>query len=241
MRAVVLAGGKGTRLLPYTALIPKPLVPLGDKFAILEVVLMQLKSAGFDHVTLAVSHLAHLITAYCGDGTKWGLRLDYSIEETPLSTMGPLTLIPDLPPDFLVMNGDVLCDLDFGSFLREHTRRGSEVSVAAFRRSVPIDFGVIQYDASSGQLVSFSEKPTLELDVSMGVYCLNRRTVDGFPRGQPYGFDRLMLDTIEARRQAWIYRFSGFWLDIGRPEDYQLANEQFESLSARLGIDRWSQ
>jgi NDP-mannose synthase len=133
----------------------------------------------------------------------------------------------------------VLCNLDYGAFLREHVRRHNQVSVAAFRRSVTIDFGVIQYDAS-GQLVSFAEKPTMAMDVSMGIYCLNRRVVDGFPHGEPYGFDRLMLDAIEGHRQAWIYPFSGYWLDIGRPEDYQLANEQFASLSKELGIDRWS-
>jgi len=239
VEAIILAGGKGTRLLPYTTLIPKPLVPLGGKFAILEIVLMQLKMAGFDHVTLAVSHLAHLITAFCGDGTKWGLRLDYSVEETPLSTMGPLTLIHDLPSDFLVMNGDVLCNLDFGTFLREHVQRGNQVSVAAFKRSVTIDFGVLEYD-TSGQLLSFAEKPTMHMDVSMGIYCLNRRVVEAFPSGQPYGFDNLMLDSIAAGHRTWIHSFSGYWLDIGRPEDYELANEQFTFLSKELGIDGWS-
>ena len=238
MRAIILAGGKGTRLLPYTTLLPKPLVPLGGRFAILEIVLMQLKAAGFEHVTLAVSHLAHLIMAFCGDGSKWGLRLDYSVEDTPLSTMGPLKLIKDLPADFLVMNGDVLCNLDFGAFLREHVQRGNQVSVAAFKRSVTIDFGVIEYDAS-GQLVSFAEKPTMHMDVSMGVYCLKREVVEAFHAGQPYGFDNLMLDSIATGRRIWIHPFSGYWLDIGRPQDYEMANDQFPALAKELGIDPW--
>ena len=115
MRAIIMAGGQGTRLRPYTTLIPKPLVPLGGKYAILEVVLHQLKTAGFDHITIAVNHLAHLITAYFGDGSRLGLKIDYSFEDAPLSTIGPLTLIEDLPENFLVMNGDILCDLDYGS------------------------------------------------------------------------------------------------------------------------------
>ena len=239
MRAIVLAGGKGTRLLPYTTLIPKPLVPVGGKFAILEIVLMQLKACGFTHVTLAVSHLAHLITAFCGDGSKWGLRLDYSVEETPLSTMGPLTLIGDLPANFLVMNGDILCNLNYGAFLQEHIARENQVSVAAFKRSVTIDFGVLEYDAS-GQLVKFAEKPTMSMDVSMGIYCLNRQVVDTFPPGRPYGFDNLMLDSIAAARRTWISPFSGYWLDIGRPEDYELANQQFPLLCKEFGIPEWS-
>jgi NDP-sugar pyrophosphorylase family protein len=153
--------------------------------------------------------------------------------------MGPLTLIRDLPPDFLVMNGDVLCNLDYAAFLQAHVQRGNQVSVAAFRRSVTIDFGVVEYDAS-GALVSFAEKPTLNMDVSMGIYCLNRQVVESFPPGQPYGFDNLMLDSIAAARRIWIHPFSGYWLDIGRPEDYELANEQFPSFTKELGLDGWS-
>ena len=147
MRAIVLAGGKGTRLRPYTTLIPKPLVPLGGKYSILEIILLQLSKAGFTHVTLAVNHLSHLIMAYFGDGARFGLKLDYSIEESELSTIGPLTLIPDLPEDFLVMNGDILCDLDYSAFYRQHVQTQSKVSVSAYRREVKIDFGVLKYEA----------------------------------------------------------------------------------------------
>lgn len=169
MRAIILAGGKGTRLRPYTTLIPKPLVPLGGKYSILEIIIKQLRAAGFTHITLAVNHLSHLIQAYFGDGSRFGIRIDYSLEEGELSTIGPLTLIDDLPETFLVMNGDILCDLDYQAFFNAHVAAGSEISVSAFQRHVKIDFGVLRYDAS-GRLESFEEKPDYRFDVSMGIY-----------------------------------------------------------------------
>ena len=235
MRAVILAGGKGTRLRPYTTLIPKPLVPLGGRYSILELVLMQLAKAGFDHVTLAVNHLSQLIMAYFGDGSRWDLRLDYSREDRPLSTIGPLTLIDDLPDDFLVMNGDVLCDLDYRAFFDAHVARGSDVSVAVYRREVAVDFGVLRYNAA-GDLEHFEEKPSLSFDVSMGVYCLNRRVTAALPRGEAYGFDTLMLDSLAHGRPVKVVPFGGYWLDIGRPDDYEYADAHFDELAAKLGI-----
>ncbi|MDM0033304.1 sugar phosphate nucleotidyltransferase [Variovorax sp. J22P271] len=236
MRAVILAGGKGTRLRPYTTLIPKPLVPLGGKYSILELIILQLKRAGFTHVTLAVNHLSQLIMAYFGDGSRLGVELDYSLEEVELSTIGPLTLIKDLPDDFLVMNGDILCDLDYRSFYERHVTEGRKVSVSAFRREVKIDFGVLGYD-ESGQLTSFSEKPTYRFDVSMGIYCINRTVIESLPVGKPYGFDNLMHDGLQKRELVHIQPFGGYWLDIGRPDDYQFADDNFAELAGKLGID----
>lgn len=235
MRAVILAGGKGTRLRPFTTLIPKPLVPLGGRCSILEIVLMQLAQSGFTHVTLAVNHLANLIMAYFGDGSRWGLQLDYSLESKPLSTIAPLTLIKDLPDNFLVMNGDILCDLDYRAFYQEHEARGSDVTVSAYRREVNIDFGVLEYDDKQ-QLTGFREKPTYTFDVSMGIYCISRKIIERLPIGEPYGFDTLMLDGMEKGDKIWIRPFSGYWLDIGRPDDYQYADENFDSLIDRLHI-----
>lgn len=236
MRAVILAGGKGTRLLPFTTLIPKPLVPLGGRYSILEIILMQLAAAGFTRVTLAVNHLSHLIMSYFGDGSRWGIRLDYSLEDKPLSTIGPLTMIDDLPEHFLVMNGDILCDLDYADFLEAHVGSGAAVSVAAFRREVKIDFGVLTYDEEQ-RLTSFREKPSYTFDVSMGIYGLSRSTIEKLPRGEAYGFDTLMLDGLGSGSTIKIRPFFGYWLDIGRPEDYQYANDNFDELAARLGID----
>jgi NDP-sugar pyrophosphorylase family protein len=235
MRAVILAGGKGTRLRPYTTLIPKPLVPLGGKYSILEIIILQLRSAGFTHITLAVNHLSRLIMAYFGDGSRLGVRIDYSLEEGELSTIGPLTLIDDLPESFLVMNGDILCDLDFQAFFHSHISSGSQISVSAFKRHVRIDFGVLRYDLS-GQLEGFEEKPEYDFDVSMGIYCLNRKVIQELPRGKKYGFDNLMLDSLTAERRVNVSTFLGFWLDIGRPDDYEYADANFNYLANRLGI-----
>jgi len=235
MRAIIMAGGKGTRLRPYTTLIPKPLVPLGGKYSILEIVIMQLARAGFEHITLAVNHLSHLIMAYFGDGSRFGVKLDYSIEEIELSTIGPLTLLQDLPENFLVMNGDILCDLDYGTFFKEHVSKRASISVSSYRRQVKIDFGVLGTD-STGQLTSFKEKPVYDFDVSMGIYCLSRSVIAGLPRAMPYGFDTLMLDGLARGRRIDICPFAGYWLDIGRPDDYEYADENFAALSTKLGL-----
>ena len=236
MRAIILAGGKGTRLRPYTTLIPKPLVPLGGQYSILEIIIMQLKQAGFTHITLAVNHLSQLIMAYFGNGERLGVNIDYSLEEGELSTIGPLTLIDDLPENFLVMNGDILCDLDYKKFYDAHVAEKSRISVSAFRREVKIDFGVLRYD-ENGRLQEFREKPMYDFDVSMGIYCINRSVVEALPKGEKYGFDNLMVDGLEQGRPIDIRPFSGYWLDIGRPDDYEYADEHFDELSTRLGIN----
>src|SRR5215210_3237963 len=154
MHAVILAGGHGVRLRPYTTTLPKPLVPIGDEFAILEIVLQQLSGHGFTSVTLAIGHLGHLIRAYVGDGGQWGLDIDYHHERQPLGTIGPLVELRDsLPENFVVMNGDILCDLDFGELLRTHTAAHALMSIATYERKVKIDFGVLEADA--GKVVAF--------------------------------------------------------------------------------------
>jgi NDP-sugar pyrophosphorylase family protein len=236
MRAIILAGGKGTRLRPYTTLIPKPLVPLGGKYSILEIIIMQLSRSGFTHITLAVNHLSHLIMAYFGDGSRFGVKLDYSLEEAELSTIGPLSLIEDLPENFLVMNGDILCDLNYRNFYLAHLQEDSRISVSAFRRQVKIDFGVLKYNGS-GHLTEFQEKPAIDFDVSMGIYCINRTVIENLPRGKKYGFDNLMIDGLAKKEKIDIRPFFGYWLDIGRPDDYEYADENFTELAAKLGID----
>ena len=224
--AVILAGGKGVRLRPYTTSLPKPLVPLGDECSILEVVLRQLSRAGFRSVSLAIGHLGQLIRAYVGDGHQWGLDVEYWEEDSPLGTVGPLVLQRDrLPEDFLVMNGDILTDLPFGELLDHHRAGGGDVTVAAYTREVAIDFGVL--DLVGQTIAGFREKPTLEYTVSMGVYALSRRVLDRYEPGLPFGFDDLLLDQLRTCGPPQAYRFRGYWLDIGRPEDYDRANEEF--------------
>ncbi|MEU8548466.1 sugar phosphate nucleotidyltransferase [Streptomyces roseoverticillatus] len=226
MHVVILAGGKGVRLRPYTTALPKPLVPIGEEHAILEIVMRQLVDAGFTSCTLAIGHLGHIIRAYVGDGSQWGIRVDYATEESPLGTMGPLlTMLDRLPEHFLAMNGDILTDLDFGDVYRTHVASGAPLTIATYARQVSIDFGVLTTD--SDRVVGFAEKPRMDYRVSMGVYGVSRAALARYTPGLPLGFDELVLDMLEARTPPRAYQFDGYWLDIGRPDDYDRANREF--------------
>jgi NDP-sugar pyrophosphorylase family protein len=231
-RAVILAGGKGTRLRPYTVVLPKPLMPIGE-YPILEVIIRQLISAGIDHITLAVNHQAEIIRAFFQNGERWGIRIDYSLEEQPLSTMGPLKLIHDLPENFLVMNGDVLTDLDFVAFHDAHVEQGNIFTIASKRREQRIDYGVLDTN-ENGILTGFREKPAMEYEVSMGIYMVSREAMSFIPAGRPYGFDNLMLDLLAAGKPARVRPFEGYWLDIGRPDDYMKAIEEFDAMKSKF-------
>ncbi|WP_155356101.1 sugar phosphate nucleotidyltransferase [Acrocarpospora macrocephala] len=233
MHAVILAGGKGVRLRPYTTTLPKPLVPIGEQYSILEIIMRQLGERGFTTATLAIGHLGHLIRAYVGDGAQWGLHVDYALETSPLGTMGPLlTMLDDLPAQFLVMNGDILTDLDFGDLLHGHSQGRAPLTIATYRREVKIDFGVLT--AADGRIVEFTEKPTIDYRVSMGVYAISKQCLYGYPPGLPLGFDELVLDLLRKGRHPAQYDFDGHWLDIGRPDDYDRANAEFDLLRPAL-------
>lgn len=231
-RAVLLAGGTGTRLRPYTVVLPKPLMPIGD-YPILEVIVRQLVWHGFTHITLAVNHQANIIKAFFGDGSKWGVHLDYSLETKPMSTIAPLSLIPDLPDNFLLMNGDVLTDLDLTSFLQRHLTAGRLFTIAAARRLQLIDYGVLHID-STHRLTGFREKPRTEYLVSMGVYAVNRAVLDFVPPDCKYGFDDLMHNLLGRGESVTVEPYEGYWLDIGRPDDYMRAIEEFEQRKDKL-------
>ena len=231
-RAVILAGGEGTRLRPYTLVLPKPLMPLGE-YPILEVIVRQLVQSGFDHITLAVNHQAEIIKAFFQNGERWGIRIDYSLEDQPLGTMGPLRLVHDLPKHFLVMNGDILTDLDYTEFHDNHVSEDRIFTISSMRREHKIDYGVLDTDAE-GLLSGFREKPGVAYEVSMGVYMVSARVLQRIPVARPYGFDNLMLDLLEARSAATVRPFTGYWLDIGRPDDYAQAIDEFESMKSRF-------
>lgn len=231
-RAIILAGGKGTRLRPYTVVLPKPLMPIGD-YPILEVIIRQLVYFGFDHITMAVNHQAELIQAFFGNGSKWGIKIDYSLEDKPLSTMAPLKLIKDLPENFLVMNGDILTDLDFGKFYEHHIKGNHIFTISSYKRVIKSEFGVLEID-SNNRLIGFKEKPVSHFDVSMGIYMVNKRAVDYIPENTFYGFDHLMLDLMHDNQNAKVENFDGYWLDIGRPDDYMQAIEEFDTMKDRF-------
>jgi NDP-sugar pyrophosphorylase family protein len=232
-RAVILAGGRGTRLLPYTTVLPKPLVPIGE-YPVLEIIVRQLRRAGVKRLTLAVNHHANLIQAFFGDGASWNLEIDYSLEDVPLSTVAPLRLIPDLPDTFLLMNGDVLTDLDYAALCRSHRESGRLFTVAATTRRHTIDYGVLEIDAAGRTLTGFKEKPTAAYDVSMGIYVVQRDVVAMIPPDRAYGFDHLMVDLLGRGDRVNVYRHDGYWVDIGRPDDYAQATEEFERNRERL-------
>jgi len=230
-RAVVLAGGKGSRLRPYTVVLPKPLMPVGE-YPILEVILRQLAGQGFDRVTLAVNHQAEIIRAFCADGTRWGLNIDYSLETAPLSTIAPLCLIRDLPENFLLMNGDVLTDLAMSELYEKHVKEKRKFTIAAAQRTNVVDYGVLH--ARENRLTGFEEKPEFQYLVSMGVYVVNRSVLEKVPAGQKYGFDDLMLAMLARNESVHVEPYSGYWLDIGRVDDYMRAVDEFDARRDQL-------
>lgn len=235
MRAVIMAGGEGRRLRPFTVVIPKPLAPLGER-SILEIVLHQLKRYGLDHVTLAVGYHAELIMAVIGDGSKFGLTIDYSFEDTPLGTIGPLAQIKGLNETFLVMNGDILTDLPYDEFVTFHKKKGGVASIAAHKESEEISLGVLECD-KDGRLVGFHEKPRFEYTVSMGIYLFEPQVLEFIQPGVRMGLDGLVGRLLEARLPVYTYPFDGHWIDIGRFEDFGVAMELFEKHKERfLGV-----
>jgi NDP-sugar pyrophosphorylase family protein len=234
MQAVILAGGKGRRLRPYTTVLPKPLMPLGD-MPIIEVVLRQLAASGFDQVTVAVGYLAELLMAYCGDGSKFGLKLRYSREEEPLGTAGPLALIDGLRHGdaFLVMNGDVLTSLDLRSLVQQHRASGAVATIATHQRQQQINYGIIESDEES-RVTAYIEKPVHRYQVSMGIYVLEPTVLDWIPRGRYLDLPDLVRQLMAAGQPVMAYPFDGYWLDIGRHDDYEQAVEEFEAMRPQL-------
>jgi NDP-sugar pyrophosphorylase family protein len=232
MQAIILAGGKGRRLMPYTTVLPKPLMPIGD-YSILEVILRQLMHAGFKKVTISTGYLHELIHAYIDSNKKLGLDISYVHEDTPLGTIGPLRLMKDLESNFLVMNGDILTDINYKALIDWHTKKKAIATVATYRRDAPIDFGVLEKDTEN-RIIAFREKPTYHFDVSMGVYVFSKKILNYVPRSEPFGFDQLMYALTADKAPVFSYPHDGYWLDIGRPDDYARSIEEFERYKDRF-------
>lgn len=236
--AVILAGGKGTRLAPLTTVLPKPLMPLGDG-PILDVLLRQLAAQGWREATLAVGHMADLIKAYCGNGSRYGLKLRYLEEDEPLGTVGPLAFLPESARSrpVLVMNGDLLTNLRFTDLIASHEESGAAASIAVQRRDVQMEFGVMDLGESMGaarRLLNYREKPLLEATVSMGVYVFEPDALDLIERGTRLDLPELIMRLLASERVVAGYPFEGYWLDIGRHSDYQTALDDFENMKAEL-------
>jgi NDP-mannose synthase len=234
-RAVVLAGGLGTRLRPYTTVLPKPLMPVGDR-PILDVIVRQLRRHGFERLTIVTGHLAELIEAFFGSGERFGIAIDYYREDTPLGTVGALSLLEGLEGDFLVMNGDVLTDLDFARFLDSHRSSGVAATIAAHTRDVQVSLGVLQFEEGddTDRLTGYVEKPTYHYEVSMGVYAFSPRVLPFIERGRRLDFPDLILRLLDAGETVRAIRSEAYWLDIGRHDDYETAIDEFERLRPRF-------
>jgi len=232
MKAVVLAGGKGTRLSPYTKVLPKPLMPIGD-MPILEVILRQMKFAGITDVILTVGHLSELLRAFFQDGSRLGLNITYSYEDSPLGTAGPLAFVPDLNETFLVMNGDVLSTLPLNELIQFHREQKSLATIATHHRRVKVDLGVIQWNGDAC-ITGYIEKPTYDYSVSMGVYIFEPKVLTYIPKGQYYDFPDLVKKLIDVNEKVTGYRFDGYWQDLGRPDDYESAAQDFDHMRAQF-------
>ena len=236
MKAVILAGGNGTRLLPYTTVFPKPLVPLGDR-PILDILLRQLHHHGFDSVFLSVGHLAELIQAYCdrvvADSDLAGLEISYVREERPLGTAGALSLIPDLAGTFLVVNGDVLTTLDFRRLVQFHQETEACLTIALQPREARLPLGAVELDGDMN-VQRYREKPATEYLASMGIYVYDAAALRYLEAGVACDFPDLVHRLVAAGERVKGFVTDSFWLDIGNPEDYHRAQEEFSNRTSEF-------
>lgn len=233
MKAVILAGGKGARLAPYTKILPKPLMPIDD-MPILEVLLRQLKSSGVTDIVITVGHLAALMKTYFLDGREFGLNITYSHEDKPLGTAGPLSLVPNLNEPFFVMNGDVLTTLDFLELLKFHRSQKAAATIAAHRKTVKIDLGVLEYAKDGITLTGYIEKPSYDYVVSMGIYIFDPSVLKFIPKNEFLDFPDLVLKLIAAKEKVVHFAYDGYWKDLGRPDDYEQAAQDFVNMRSEF-------
>ena len=225
MKVVIQAGGKGTRLRPYTLALPKPLMPVGD-LTIIEILLKWCRKWGIKDAWITVGYLGGLVKSLCGDGLQWDMKIEYSQEPEPLGTIGPLKLIEShLNGTFLTINGDIISDLNLHNFIEFHRKRGGLITVAVTERKMKVDLGVLE--SEDGHMIGFREKPAMKFTASMGIYCMEPGILELIPNNVPFGFDDLMYAMMERKLPVYMYRHDGLWLDIGREEDFRHAQEFF--------------
>jgi NDP-sugar pyrophosphorylase family protein len=232
MKAIILAGGKGTRLAPYTKVIPKPLMPIGD-MPILSVLLTQIQHAGIKEVVLTVGHMAGLLEAFYADGCQHGLNISYSYEDCPLGTAGPLALVEGLDDTFLVANGDVLTTLPLADLIAFHKANQAAATIAMHHRQVKIDLGVIDCDGGH-RVKGYVEKPSFDYHVSMGVYVFDPGVLSYIPRGEYLDFPDLVCKLLAADERVLAFPFDGYWRDLGCPDDYEQAVLDFETMRSQF-------
>ncbi len=224
MKAVIQAGGKGTRLAPYTTILPKPLMPVCG-VPVIEILIKWLRRNNITQGYVTVGYLGKLIKTLCGDGSQWGFELEYCHESEPLGTIGPLGLLGEekLNETFLVLNGDIITDLKVRDMVAAHKKSGSILTIGVTQKKINIDLGVIE--RKGDVVVSFQEKPIMEVTVSMGIYCMEPEVMQYVPRDCPFGFDDLVFSLLDKGVSINTYEHKGVWMDIGRPEDFEKAQD----------------
>jgi dTDP-glucose pyrophosphorylase len=220
--AVVMAGGFGTRLRPLTEDLPKPMLRVGDR-PLLERTIEQLRTAGIRHVNVTTHYLPEKITDHFGDGRAYGVEIEYVTEDRPLGTAGGLSLVKDSREPLLVINGDLLVSLDFRDFAKHHRKHGADVTVCVRRHQVPIPYGVMT--CKGARLTGIREKPSVDLLVNAGIYLLEPSVRDYIPNGEHFDMTDLLQRLLEAGRPVATYPILGYWLDVGRREDFEQAQE----------------
>jgi NDP-sugar pyrophosphorylase family protein len=225
MQAVILAGGKGKRLRPYTTVLPKPMMPIGEK-PILGVIIEKLARSGITDIVLTVGYLAGIIQAYFGDGKRFGVNIEYFVETEPLGTAGCLSLIENLQDEFIVMNGDILSSIDFNDLIEYHRKMGNPVTICSYKKEIQLTLGVL--DLEGATVRDYIEKPKYSFNVSTGIYAMNREAVGHIPKNQYFDFPTLIKRLIAVKEPISVYQFEGEWYDIGREEDYRAVLETFD-------------
>jgi NDP-mannose synthase len=234
VRAVILAGGRGTRLAPYTSILPKPLMPIGDR-SILEVVVAQLEESGIVDIHFSVGYLAHLIKAVFENRQNGHINITYVHEQDALGTAAPLRLVTGLDSTFIVMNGDVLTTLDYRDLVRFHREQGNAVTIATHNRSITIDYGMLHLDVGS-RVQGYEEKPTITSPVSMGIYVMEPSVIEHIPEQGHFDFPDLVQVLLAAGVPVGAYVHDGLWFDIGRKEDYEQATAIWIEATETSGI-----
>ena len=224
MKAVILAGGLGSRLRPFTEVIPKPLLPLGER-SIMETQILTLKRFGFDEVYIATNYMSDYVEAFIGDGSKYGVRLHFSKEKSPLGTCGPLSLLKDrLDEPFVVWNGDVLTKMDFSDFFVFATKHNSVLTVGTKIITTPFRFGNVTVDEEN-HITEVEEKPVLSMEILAGIYCMTPGIFKFIPEDQYYNMDVLIKQLLKVNEPISRYLIQEYWIDIGQVEDYSKAQE----------------
>jgi NDP-mannose synthase len=230
MQAIILAGGAGTRLRPYTLVFPKPMLPVGG-MPIIATIVHQLAYYGFNDIVISLGYLGDYIRMYFmgGVNTPKGVTIRFSFEDQPLGTTGPLALVDKLDDDFLVINGDILSTIDYADFFHTHRDRHADLSVAVGIKEVKMSLGILDLDEKQ-RITGFREKPTFVFHDNMGIYVYSRSVMKWVERDKKLDVNVLVAKLVEEKKNVFGYisKEEYFWIDVGQHADYEKANEEFE-------------